>query len=46
MGALASQKLLDNYITMYVYHPAELHWSEEMGNKLFFFQNGKVPSEL
>ena len=46
MGGLASQKLLDNYITMYVYHPAELHGSEEMGDKLFLFLNGKVPSEL
>ena len=31
------QKLLDNYITMYVYHPAELHGSEEIGDKLFLF---------
>ena len=38
MGALASQKLLDNYITMYVYHPAELHGSEEMCDKLFYFK--------
>ena len=37
MGALASQKLLDNYITMYVYHPAELHGSEEMDDELFLF---------